>query len=280
MPKVLTAAAVEHYATNGYFCPVPCLDGDEVARARAGLEAFKYERGGKFSGIYMFKPHLHQRWAHEVATHPRVLDAVEDIIGPNIRLLHFTMWVKEADGAAFVSWHQDSTYFGLSPHEHITAWVALSDSTGESGCVEVIPGSHLSDEELPVRQELGTANMLRTGQVIDVDEDVVPRANMEVPAGSLSLHHTCLLHNSKPNNGNDRRIGLGISYIPTHVKCSSETRISAMLVRGEDSYGHFDDEPPPDLNDPAASLEVHRIAMERWNRSRAEQVQRIQALNS
>lgn len=276
MSHTLSPEAVEGYRTNGYWTPVPCLDPDEVARYRSHLEAFEYGLGGRATGIHQFKPHLHQRWAYEIATHTRVLDAVEDIIGPNIRLLHFTIWTKDANSDAFVSWHQDSTYFGLTPHEHITAWVGLSDSTDLSGCVEVLPGSHLAEEERPVRRELGTANMLRTGQVIEVADDE-PRALVEVPAGSFSLHHTCLIHNSRPNRSDDRRIGLGISYIPTHVTCSSTTRLSAMLVRGTDTYGNFDDEPAPDPADPIAGMEFHRDAMAKWNASRAEQLEIVAA---
>lgn len=270
MLRVLSPEDVERYQIEGFVTSFPCLDPAEVARYRSHLEAFEYELGGRATGIYQFRPYLHQRWAYEIATHPTVLDAVEDVIGPNIRLLHFTIWVKEAHSDAFVSWHQDATYFGLTPLEHITAWVALSDSTPETGCVEALPGSHLAAEERPVRTELGTPNMLRTGQVIEVGDDE-QRADVVVPAGHFSLHHTNLLHNSKPNRGDDRRIGLGISYIPTHVRCTSDTRLSAMLVRGTDHHNHFDDEPAPDPDNPIAGLEAHRDAMERWYESRAEQ---------
>ena len=99
------------------------------ARLRRAFEAFKEAEGGTVTGTRQFKPHLHQDWAYEIATHPRVLDALEDVIGEDILLLHFTIWVKEPHTEAFVSWHQDGTYFGLRPPEHITAWVALSDSS-------------------------------------------------------------------------------------------------------------------------------------------------------
>ncbi|MGI9611986.1 MAG: phytanoyl-CoA dioxygenase family protein [Acidimicrobiales bacterium] len=276
MPKVLSPEAVAHYHDQGYWTPVPCLEPDEVARYRSHFEAFEYGFGGEPLGPYQFKPYLHQRWAYEIATHRTILDAVEDIIGANIRLLYFTIWAKDPGTEAFVSWHQDSTYFGLSPLDHITAWVALSDSTSATGCVEVVPGSHLIDEERAVRTELGTANMLRAGQVIEVGDEE-PRADLEVPAGSFSLHHTCLLHNSRPNVGLDRRIGLGISYVPTHVMCSSQTRLRAMLVRGTDAFNHFDDEPVPNAQDPTAGFDAHRDALARWNASRAEQVTLIDA---
>lgn len=276
MGKVLPTEAIEHYRTKGFWAPVPCLSPAEVTRYRKAFEAFEYQFGGAATGVYQFKPYLHQRWAYELATHPTILDAIEDLVGPDIRLFYLTIWVKEPGTEAFVSWHQDSTYFGLTPLEHVTAWIALSDSTAETGCVEVLPGSHLEADERLVRTELGTSNMLRAGQVIEVADDE-PRADLEVPAGSFSLHHTRLIHNSKPNRGSDRRIGFGISYIPTRVSCTSVTRLRSLLVRGTDTFNHFEDEQPPDPEDPIAGLELHRDAMERWNASRAEQAELIAA---
>ena len=89
-----------------------------------------------------FKPHLLFPWVDEIVHAPEVLDAVEDLIGPDIRLFHLTVWPKDAGSGAYVSWHQDATYFALEPACHVTAWVALTDAPVEAGCMEVVPGSH------------------------------------------------------------------------------------------------------------------------------------------
>ena len=73
---------------------------------------------------------------------PEILDAVEDLIGPDIRLFHLTVWPKDPGTGTYVSWHQDATYFALDPICHVTAWVALTDAPIEAGCMEVVPGSH------------------------------------------------------------------------------------------------------------------------------------------
>lgn len=271
MSRVLSDAAIEQYRQKGYFAPVPCLSASEVTQYRRSLEAMEFDHGGALQGIYQFKPHIHQRWAYDVATHPTVLDAVSDIIGPNVLIIQYTIWVKEPGSESFVSWHQDGTYFGLSPFEHITAWVALSPSNRTTGCVEVIPGSHLKGPRASYRVE-NADNMLKTGQHIDVDPAAEGVDYLALEPGQFSLHHTMLLHNSQPNRGIDRRIGLGISYIPTHVVCSSPTQVTAMLVRGVDTHGNFELEAPPVPGNPLASLQNHVHAMQVWNQSRQEQL--------
>jgi len=271
MSRVLSDAAIKQYRDKGYFAPVPCLSAPEVAQYRKSLEAMEFDHGGGLQGIYQFKPHIHQRWAYDVATNSTVLDAVSDIIGPNILIIQYTIWVKEPGSASFVSWHQDGTYFGLSPFEHITAWMALSPSNRETGCVEVIPGSHLKGPRAAYRVE-NADNMLKTGQHIDVDPAAEGVDYLALEPGEFSLHHTILLHNSQPNRGADRRIGLGISYIPTHVACSSPTKVTAMLARGVDTHRNFELETPPEPGRPLEALQNHAHAMQVWNQSRQEQL--------
>jgi ectoine hydroxylase-related dioxygenase (phytanoyl-CoA dioxygenase family) len=191
-----------------------------------------------------FKPHLLFPWVDEIVHAPEVLDAVEDLIGPDIRLFHLTVWPKDAGSGAYVSWHQDATYFALEPMCHVTAWVALTDASIEAGCMEVVPGSHKLGQ-LRHADMQDPENLLSRGQTLAVDVDRSKTAYMPVKAGQFSLHHTHLVHNSRPNRSSDRRIGLGISYIPTYARCSARRRVTAMLVRGRDTYGHFDDERRP-----------------------------------
>jgi ectoine hydroxylase-related dioxygenase (phytanoyl-CoA dioxygenase family) len=200
-----------------------------------------------------------------------VLDAVEDLIGPDIRLFHLTVWPKNAHDPAFVGWHQDATYFGLEPSLHVTAWVALTDASIEAGCMEVVPGSHRQGQLHHHERAEEANNLLSRGQTITAEFDKTRTRHMPVKAGQFSLHHTHLVHNSPPNRSDDRRIGLGISYIPTAVRCLSKTRLAARLVRGVDRYGHFDDEPRPTVDFGAAERAYHAEAVKRFRESNAEQ---------
>ncbi|MGI9615238.1 MAG: phytanoyl-CoA dioxygenase family protein [Acidimicrobiales bacterium] len=240
MLKRLREDQVRGYHENGFSTAVPVLTADEVARFRAGLEAYEADVGHPLAFPQKSKPYLLFDWADEIVHHPNVLDAVEDIIGPNILIYHTTTWIKEPGQPAYVLWHQDATYFFLEPYEHITAWVALSDSTEESGCVRVLPRSH-NLGQLPHIDAPDEFNMIKRGQGVEGYEDEEGEL-LPVMAGELSLHHTHLLHRSGGNNTNDRRIGVGVSYIPTHVRPIGRVKPSALLVRGVDEYGHFEPE--------------------------------------
>src|SRR5690606_37737685 len=114
-----------------FICPIDALTPEEVAHYRGCMEAFEASQGDKFTrlpGAVRAKTHLLFTWMDELARNPIVLDAVEDIIGPDILVYNLTCWIKDPRDSAHTSWHQDGTYFGLEPFEHITAWVALSDA--------------------------------------------------------------------------------------------------------------------------------------------------------
>lgn len=267
----LTQAQRMAYRERGYISPLPALAPDEAARYRAALErscGSDARPGHTRQPPTRVKPYLLFPWAAELVRHPRVLDAVAAVIGPDILVFHTTVWLKEPQSEAFVPWHQDATYFGLSPHEHVTAWVALTDSTPEMGCVQVVPGSHAAGQR--AHQDRPSADtMLSRGQTLtEAPADAV--VDLALRAGEMSLHHTHLLHRSGPNRSAGRRIGVGISYIPAHVRHVGPTRLSATLVRGCDAHGHFDPEPRPAGEADAAARAAHADALGRfWKASEA-----------
>lgn len=264
--KRLTSTELGFYRENGYLSPVRAFSENEAARYRRLLEDGERQHG--LEPDQRRKMYLYLKWMDDIVRDARVLDSVEDLIGPDILVYHMTLWIKEPRSDAFISWHQDSTYFGLSPAEHVTAWVALSPSNVESGCVQVVPGSH-HHGQVPHDQLKQSGNLFATGQTIAVGGDAGIDLMLLEP-GEFSLHHTHTFHNSMPNGSGDRRIGLGISYIPTRCRCSARQRLSATLVRGEDRFGHFDLDPQPRADYDPAAVAVHQQAMLRWHRARAE----------
>ena len=129
---------------------------------------------------------------------PRILDAVEGVIGPNILVWGANFFLKEPRSDAYVSWHQDATYWGLEPADIVTAWVALTPSTVESGCMRVVPGTH-SDGILAHRETWADDNLLSRGQEIAVDVDLDKVVDVVLKPGEMSLHHVKIAHNSEPN---------------------------------------------------------------------------------
>jgi non-heme Fe2+,alpha-ketoglutarate-dependent halogenase len=253
---MLNTVEIDRYATEGYLPGRPLLTEAETACYRAGCERCcgpLVKDGSRKQSTNRVKPYLLFPWAAELVRHTRILDCVQDLIGPDIMVFHTTVWLKEPHSESFVPWHQDATYFGLTPFEHVTAWVALTDSTPENGCVQIIPRSHATGQR-PHFDQPDPRAMLSRGQTLadTIEED---RAiDLVLRAGEVSFHHTLSFHRSGINHTETRRLGIGVSYIPTRVRHVGATRLSASLVRGIDRYGHFDHEPAPQAEDEAARL--------------------------
>jgi len=142
MGKRLTAAGIQQYKDAGYYFPIPVLSTAEAARCRERLEGVERDLGGPLRGIYRIKPHLLLTWLADLVRHPAILDAVEDVLGPDILCWNSSFFTKEASSAGYVSWHQDATYWGLSEPDVVTAWVAFTESTPRNGNMQIVPGSH------------------------------------------------------------------------------------------------------------------------------------------
>jgi non-haem Fe2+, alpha-ketoglutarate-dependent halogenase len=238
MTSSITDQQVSEYHTVGFTGPVPVLTAAEVTKFRSGLEDYERVSKKKLDFPERSKSYLLFDWADAIVHHPKVLDAVEALIGPNILVYHLTMHIKEPDTDAVVVWHQDDDYFRLTPSEQITAWVALSDATETAGCMRMIPKS-FREGLIPHDERPSPNHVIRAGKGIFDRYEVNEGAAVPVPSGAMSLHHTHTVHASGPNRGKDRRIGVGVSYIPTHVKPLSDPRTSTLLVRGVDDYRHF-----------------------------------------
>jgi non-haem Fe2+, alpha-ketoglutarate-dependent halogenase len=256
--KALNETAVRQYHELGYYAPVPALSRAEATELRARLEAFE-AGAGVLSGKLRHKPHLLFTWLNDLVRHPRILDAVEDIIGPDILCWGTSFFIKEKRNPGYVSWHQDSTYWGLEPPDIITAWVAFTDSTAANGAMRVIAGSHKLDQ-VPHRDTFAAENLLSRGQEITVDVDEGQAAMLELAAGEMSLHHVRLIHGSDPNPSDDRRIGFAIRYIPTYVRQIAGSHDSATLVRGVDRHHNFEEEQRP-LADMSAEAQAYHAAV-------------------
>ena len=176
---------------------------------------------------------------------------------------------------SYVLWHQDGKYFFLEPHLHVTAWVALSDSTVESGCVHALPGSHKWGD-FEHRDDLGEWNMIKRGQGIPDRFDNETGVPLELKAGEMSLHHTDLVHCSRGNRGADRRIGLGISYIPASVRQTGSPQATALLVRGQAAPGAFGAEQRLDrgMSDAAQQAHAHSGGLFRARQDKGTQMAR------
>jgi len=253
--KTLTEDAVQQYRDTGYLAPLRVLTAAEAAGIRGKLEAFEAE-AGPLAGTLRQKSHLLFTWLNDLIRHERILDVVEDVIGPDILCWGTSFFIKEPHNPAFVSWHQDSTYWGLEPADIVTAWIALSDSTTENGAMRVVPRSHTM-AQVPHRDTFRPENLLSRGQEVMVDVDEAEAATLVLKAGEMSLHHVRLIHGSEPNPSGVRRIGFAIRYLPTYVRQVAGSHDWATLVRGEDRYGNFELEQRPEADMSEAAKAYH-----------------------
>jgi hypothetical protein len=275
----LSPDQVERYARDGFLSPVAALTREQAAQCLRKLEAFEEHVGGPLTADttdarYRSRTHILLAWVHALTRHRAILDAVEGLIGPNILVYTSTWFIKEPESPAIAAWHQDATYFGLRPYEHVTAWLALTDATAENGCMEFLPGSHLKGQQ-PHRAGVVAASVNRAGQAVVGAIDDAPAVHAPLRAGQFSLHHTLCLHRSQPNRSAGRRIGLAISYVPTHVRhLGVKHKTPALLVRGVDTFGHFDLEPVPAADLDEAARAAYDRSYEGYRAAYAEQVAR------
>jgi hypothetical protein len=277
MTTAPTSARAERYARDGFFSPNAALTLGEAAECLARLEAFERAVGGPLTSPstdarYRSRTHVLLAWVSALVRHPAILDTVQELIGPDILVYTSTWFVKEPESAAIAAWHQDATYFGLRPYVHVTAWLAVTAATAENGCMEFLPGSHARGQ-LPHRAGVVAASVNRAGQAVVEDVDDAPAVHAPLRAGEFSLHHTLCLHRSQPNCSRERRIGLAISYVPTHVRhLGVRHKPPAMLVRGVDRFSHFDLEPAPAADLDAAARAAYERSYAGYQAAYAEQV--------
>ncbi len=230
MSASLSPAQVTQYRRDGFLFPVDCLTPDEVRHYRCRLEAFEREQGDTFGKL----PDLVQvrnriccsTWMDELVRHPKVLDAVEGIIGPNILLYHLTSWLKEPNEPSHVSWHQDGTYFGywIALAEQVTAWIALTDATPEMGCVKIIPGSHVIGQR-PHKDTFSPGNLLSRGQTHRAQAGLHEVCD---DAAHGRTRYRCTTRTSciRPNRikRTSAALNIGVSYIPPHCRLVNDER--------------------------------------------------------
>lgn len=254
---------IEMYRDTGYLCPVNAFTEEQALELRTSLEQIEAEATAEPGQIAAIKNN--SNWVvpffDQLSRTPEIIDAVCDLLGPNVLALNVDLFIKEARSPQFISWHQDLHYWGLDSDNVVTAWLALSPATRDSGCMRFVPGSH----KTPVDHQDTFAgdNMLSRGQEVAVEVDEADAIYAELQPGQMSLHHGRLLHASTANVTDDRRIGLAIRYITPEVGRASEgARLGASLVAGRDTHGHFQLVPPP-------NQAFEPGAMENWQQLRA-----------
>lgn len=228
------------YERDGYVFPLQAMTTQRAVEYRAMFESVEAANADDpiVSRILRACPATVLPFISEITRLPSIIEPVKEVLGGDLLVVGANFFIKEPKSAAFVSWHQDLTYWGYDDALEVTAWVALSPATVQSGCMRFLPRSHRR-EIVEHRDTFEESNLLSRGQMVTVEVDEADAVDVTLSPGEMSLHHGRLFHASHPNGSADRRIGLAIRYVVPSMRQTTGLTPSAHLVAGEDCYGHF-----------------------------------------
>ena len=248
MPKVLTPEQQRHYRTAGFAFAIRVLSAAEAEHYRAECDKLETLLGGRPKTIEVRQMHLHFPWAYRLAAHPRVLDAVEDLLGPNLLIWATELFAKHPhDSAVSIAWHRDRAYMGLDAERTVTAWIALTSSGPKNGGMRVAREA----DRTRYLQVDGDDKTVAAKRVSPPAEDQI--VDVELQAGEMSLHDVHVLHGSGANHSPDKRVGFAVRFTTPETRPAID-RPPAILVRGEDRWNHFELIAPPREDHPELAL--------------------------
>jgi len=269
MPKRLSAVQIEQYRDQGFLAPIDLMNEADAAELCRNFESLEENCGGDVSERFRIKAHLPFPWLCDLIRDARLLDVIEDIIGPNIRCWGASFFIKKPGDQRFISCYTDNFFYGTRPNQTLTAWVSFNASDLESGCIKFIPGTHKTVAEHELRPDPN--NMSSNGQtVVDADESAAVDAILR--PGQFSLHHESVVHGSSPNLSPNPRVGLSIHYCPPHVHETRFDGATAMLLRGTDTSGNWLPDPEPTADFDPACIKMMDQTLARFRASTNQKI--------
>ena len=234
----LTSNQLKQYNDEGYVAPLNILSKDEANEIKNEIEFIENKWTEELKDSGRNYVHLISPVFDKISHNEKILNAVESIIGKNILICGTTLFIKNPSEKGFVSFHQDARYIGLEPYNWVTAWIAVTDTNKENGCMRMWSGSH-KDGLKDHNQKFDKDNLLTRGQTVE-NVPLKETKPVELKAGQMSLHHPKIVHGSDINKSKDRRIGFVIqSYIGSDVD-QVLGKMYVQKARGEDNFKYHE----------------------------------------
>jgi len=267
---LLSAQQLEDYKQNGVLFPVALLTPDQADSTREAFCALEAMCGTRPTPNITSQCHLHFPWVFELISDPVLLDTVQQIIGEDILVHSTTLFHKHSRETQFVSWHQDAYYWGLSEPRLVSVWIALTLSTSENGCMQVIRASHRSGVLPHCLEARDKRNLLRSGLVVSDSPELGSAQDVILQPGQFSLHHPYTIHGSSPNRSGTARMGFAIRYVSAAVS-QSGFHHEVLALRGNTRASRYKIVLPPDETNPQRALSNQMCFAERLAKQRRQQ---------
>jgi non-haem Fe2+, alpha-ketoglutarate-dependent halogenase len=243
-PQTLTGEQVERFNREGYLKGFRAFSPEEMAEHRLYfdrlLEQVMAAGGNSYS---ISTAHLKYGRVYDLLTHPRIVAHVKDLLGPDVVAWGSHYFCKMPGDGKVVNWHQDASYWPLTPSKAVTVWLAIDDADRENACMQYIPGSHHYGHltyRLTEESEDAVLN-----QAVENAENYGDPVYVELKAGEFSMHSDLLLHASDANRSSRRRCGLTLRYCAADVRAGLDWNLKGILVSGADPTGHWANPPRP-----------------------------------
>jgi len=247
-PQKLTGAQVQHYNEKGYICPLDVFSPAEIAAHRAEFDRLMAEAGAQGGNSYSINGwHKTHAAVYDLVVEGRILDYVQDLLGEDLVCWGTHYFCKMPGDGKQVSWHQDASYWPLTPSKTVTVWLAIDDADAENGAMQVVPGSHLHGQIAFEKSSAQEQNVLNQTAVGPLQYGREP-ALLAMAAGQISLHTDLLLHGSEPNHSQRRRCGLTMRFVAPAVRALEGWNGNAVICRGVDESTHWSNWPRPEAN--------------------------------
>jgi hypothetical protein len=244
-PKFLSPEQIKQFNERGYVAPLPVYDPQEISAIRSyfdDLLASVMKAGGDSYSIS--SAHLKYGPVHDILTNPKIVDYVSDLLGDNVVGWGSHFFCKLPGDGKSVAWHQDASYWPLSPSKAVTVWLAIDDADEENACMKFIAGSHHHGHMTYRPSDAADHNVLN--QTIDNPEQFGEVVWNPLPAGWASMHADLLLHGSEANRSTRRRCALTLRYCAAEVNAALGWNEKGVQVRGKDARGHWANAPRPE----------------------------------
>jgi non-haem Fe2+, alpha-ketoglutarate-dependent halogenase len=245
LPSILTRPQIDHFNNQGYILPIDLFTATEISDIRSYFDDLLARVLADGKDQYSISTaHMKYGRVYDLLAEPRIIDCVSDLLGKDIIGWGSHFFCKMPRDGKTVAWHQDASYWPMTPSKTVTVWLAIDDADPDNACMRFLPASH-THGHLPYRESDATENNVLNQTVEDAEARFGAPVNVQLQAGQMSIHSDLLLHGSRANESDRRRCGLTLRYCTADVRAYQGWSGKGVVIRGTDGDNHWGNPPRP-----------------------------------